>query len=158
MVKFGRFLVITLMGLFLGVTPGLAKDPHSVEEVQALVEKAHTLVVEKGIEDAKPLLHDKAGEFWSADNELYAFVIDYDGNWVIYPPKPAGEGQNLINVKDVDGKALVREMIELAKTQGSGWTEYRWMNPATQKIQKKKTFVQAVDGQPYFVAAGFYMD
>ncbi len=158
MVKIGRFLASLFVGFFFVSSTCLASDTHTIEEVQALAEKAHALVVEKGIEGAKPALHDKSGEFWSADQELYAFVIDYDGNWVIYPPKPAGEGKNLLNVKDADGKELVREMITLSKTEGSGWTEYRWMNPATQKIQKKKTFVKAVDGQPYFVAVGLYLD
>jgi signal transduction histidine kinase len=158
MVKIGRLFASFLLGLVFASNISLASDSHTVEEVQALAEKAHALVVEQGIEGAKPALHDKSGAFWSADQELYAFVIDYDGNWVIYPPKPAGEGKNLLNVKDADGKELVREMIDLAKTQGSGWTEYRWMNPATQKIQKKKTFVKAVDGQSYFVAVGLYLE
>jgi hypothetical protein len=34
-------------------------------------------------------------------------------------------GQNLLDVKDVQGKQPIREMLQIAQTRGSGWVDYR---------------------------------
>jgi hypothetical protein len=36
-------------------------------------------------------------------------------------------------MKDVEGKEFGKEIVELAKTKGSGWVEYRMTNAATKK-------------------------
>ncbi len=47
-------------------------------------------------------------------------------------------------------------MIEIAKTKGSGWLEYNWVNPVTKKIQPKKAWIARVEGEDYFVNCGAY--
>lgn len=126
------------------------------EEAKALCLKAATMVEAEGIEAARPKLHDKEGEYQKGDGELYVFVIDFEGTWLIYPPRPQGEGRSVLNVKDPDGKFLVKDMVALAQDEGEGWVEYRWMNPATNKIQPKVTFVKRIPDQDYFAAVGIY--
>jgi cytochrome c len=36
-------------------------------------------------------------------------------------------------------------MIEDAKTKGTGWSDYKWANPVTKKIDDKTTYFMKVD-------------
>ena len=79
-----------------------------------------------------------------------------DGKWLVYPPKPAGEGQSVINVKDADGKMLVQDIIKIAKEKGEGWIEYRWLNPVSNKIEHKITYVKRVPNADLVAYVGIY--
>ncbi len=126
----------------------------TVDDAKALVIKAAEVLKAEGLEKACPKFNDREGAFWKDGGELYVFVINFQGAWDCYPPKPAGVGTNLLDLKDVDGKELVKDMISIAKTAGEGWVEYQWKNPATNKIQPKATYVQRVGD--VFVASGVY--
>jgi cytochrome c len=47
-------------------------------------------------------------------------------------------------------------MVEVAKTKGGGWVDYSWVNPATKKVQPKKTWVQRVEGADMYVGCGIF--
>ena len=59
-------------------------------------------------------------------------------------------------MKDPDGKLIVQDFIEVAKGKGSGWSDYKFLNPATGKVEPKKTFVIRIDD--YFLGVGAYMN
>lgn len=65
-------------------------------------------------------------------------------------------GQNHMEQKDANGKAFVKEMVELAQTKGGGWVSYNWPNPATKKVQMKKTYIQRIEGLDMYVLCGVY--
>lgn len=149
-----KILATLSAGLLAAMLSQPAVAAPTVDDAKALVVKAAALLKADGLEKACPVFNDRAGEYWQENGELYVFVINFQGAWDCYPPKPAGVGTNLIDLKDVDGKELVKEMIDVAKTKGEGWVEYHWKNPATNKIQPKATYLQRVgDG---FVASGVY--
>ena len=62
--------------------------------------------------------------------------------------------KDMSGLKDADQKLFIVEMMQLAKTKGSGWVDYKWVNPATKKIEPKTTYIQKVDN--YFVGCGTY--
>ena len=131
----------------------MAEGATNPEVAKALALKAATLVKEQGVDAAKPLFHAQ-GE-WRHD-DIYVTVMDLTGTWLVYPVKPEGEGKSVINVKDADGKMLVQELVNTAKDKGEGWVEYRWLNPVTNKIQPKVTFVKMVPERNVFVYVGVY--
>jgi len=138
--------------LALSVSSFAAEKP-TADEAKALTLKAADLVASKGIDAARAVFHED-GEF--KHGEIYVNVIDMEGKWLVYPPRPAGEGQSVINVKDADGKALVQEIIKVAKDQGEGWVEYRWMNPTSNKIEPKLTYVKRVPNADLVAYVGIY--
>lgn len=139
------------LALTLSLPAGAAP---TTDQAKALVEKAAAVMQTNGLAAACPKFNDRTGDFWQENGELYVFVINFQGAWDCYPPKPEGVGTNLLNLKDMDGKEFVREMIELAKSKGEGWIEYQWKNPATNKIQPKSTYLKRVGDA--FVASGVY--
>jgi signal transduction histidine kinase len=88
------------------------------------------------------------------DRDLYPFVYDMSGRCVAHGARPALIGKNLIDIKDQDGKYLIREMVELSKGAGSGWIDYKWPNPQTNKIEDKSSYVEKMGD--YFVGVGVY--
>jgi signal transduction histidine kinase len=90
----------------------------------------------------------------------YIFIIDAHGVDLINPAFPNLEGRNMYNMRDEAGKYLIREMIEVAKTKGSGWVEYLWPKPGDANPVKKLSFVKAVklNDEMLVVGSGIYLD
>jgi signal transduction histidine kinase len=70
------------------------------------------------------------------------------------------EGKNLIDVKDVKGKLVVREYIDAALKNGSAWVDYYWYRPGENTPGLKHTYVRKVKHgkEMYFVGAGLYIE
>ena len=64
-------------------------------------------------------------------------------------------GKNVIELRDIDGKYLIKEFIEVTNTKGKGWVDYKWPNPITKVIQQKSSYVEKVDNDLIF-GVGIY--
>lgn len=89
------------------------------------------------------------------DRDLYPFIYDLDGVNVAHGSRPALVGKNLENLKDPDGVPLIRLMIQITKGKGSGWINYKWPNPITNKIEDKTSYCEKL-GDNYLVGVGVY--
>ena len=125
------------------------------DEVIAKCEAAAKLIQEKGIDIASQSIGDKEGPFvWK---DTYVFLMDLDGKMLAHPIKPSLTQQdNLLQVKDTDGKPLFVEFVELAGTQGKGWVDYMWPKPGQEAPAAKSSYILRVSGTPYLVGAGIY--
>lgn len=149
-----RILLAGLLafGLMTGAAVAQTAKP-SMDDAKAITLKAAALIADKGLEEAAKVFNVE-GEF--KFGEIYVNVIDLTGTWKVYPPRPAGVGQSVINVKDPDGKMIVQEVIKVGTGAGEGWVEYRWLNPASNKIEPKVTYVKRVAGQDLIAYVGIY--
>lgn len=73
------------------------------------------------------LFHNPTGPFLAKD--AYIFVFDRKGVDLVNPAFPNLEGRNLLELKDTHGKQVIREMLEVVQTRGSGWVDYMWPKP-----------------------------
>ncbi len=133
--------------------PAVAEQQTSPDEAKALALQAADLIVAKGLDGARTVLHEE-GQF--KHGELYVNVINTAGTWLVYPPTPTSEGRSVLEVQDATGKFLVRDIIKTAGEQGEGWVEYRWANPATKKVGPKVSYVKSVPGTDLIVYVGVY--
>jgi len=85
----------------------------------------------------------------------YFFVYDYDGATISLPPSPEIEGTNRWDLKDKNGKYIVRSLAEKAKSNG-GFVEYIYANPDTGEEENKIAYVEQIGDTNYFVGAGTY--
>ena len=60
----------------------------------------------------------------------YFYVLDSDAKFVLHPTK---EGENSLALKDLDGRLIFKDMIEMKSVQ----IEYHWLNAETNQPQKK---------------------
>jgi cytochrome c len=119
-----------------------------------LVAKAAKFYKANGQEKAFAAFNDKNGEFQKGG--LYLFVVGLDGVTAFNAVNPKLVGKSQMEIEDVNGKKFLQEMVELAKTKGSGWVEYMYKNPASGQIQPKKSYVQRIPGTELFAACGIY--
>ncbi|MBC5773048.1 cache domain-containing protein [Pontibacter sp. KCTC 32443] len=123
--------------------------------IEDVVDRAAALVQERG-KAAFDLLRDKKGPFYFMDT--YVFVESPEGVELVNPAQPSLEGRNLLNLKDLKGKTIVRDEIAAAITEGSAWLECYWYQPGTNAPALKETFVRMVqhNGETYIVGSGIY--
>lgn len=143
---------LVALGLSIGAAVAEGQKP-TQEDAKAITIKAVDLISAEGL--------DKAAQSFNVDGpfkfgEIYVNVIDFQGVWKVYPPRPTGVGQSVVNVKDPDGRFVVQDVLKVATGNGEGWTEYRWLNPATNKIEPKITYVKRVPGQELVAYVGIY--
>ena len=144
--------------LALNCLLSLAAENNAIENLpeakraQNLLQGAVKFFKEKG--DRALLAFDQQDVF--TDGELYVFVLSTQGRMLA----SGGASSNLVNqdvvgMKDADGKALFKEMIEQAAAKGSGEVEYRWLNRVDGKVERKLTYFQQVGER--IIAVGFYL-
>ena len=87
-------------------------------------------------------------------NPLYLFVYDMNGVVLAHGAEANLLSLNRLNVKDPDGKQYVKEFIAIGQAKGSGWVDYKRMNPEDKKIEHKTSFILAVEG--VLIGCGIY--
>jgi cytochrome c len=131
-------------------------DSPKAREISTLVDRAVSLLVQKGKETTFAELRQKNSEWFHDD--VYVFGDDFDGTVILNPAKPELEGKNLLDAKDRNGKAFNRAMRDVAEREGAGWVDYWWPKPGAAEASHKWSYVRKVivNGRPAFLGAGFY--
>lgn len=126
------------------------------EEAKSMVKKALNFYKSNGKDKTFAALNDPKGQF--IDRDLYVFVHDDKGIYYAIAPKPAFIGKDMSSVRDANGKFIVKEQIEVLAKQDSMWQEYDWQSPATNKIERKKTYCEKVSdkGESFHFCSGAY--
>lgn len=142
------------VSLYLLSTTSHADDARgSLDEAVALVKQGVAYYRANGRDKALAEFMRVGGPFLKKD--LYLFVYDSSGvNLAHINPKMVGK--NLLDMKDADGVSLIKEIIAKGDSkEGHGWTDYRWPNPATKVVEKKRTYTEKVDG--IYISCGAYI-
>ena len=79
-----------------------------------------------------------------ADRDLYVFCIGPDRSMTANGGYPSFVGQSVDVLKDANGKALGKSLIDAAAPGGGGSVKYPHINPVTRKPEPKVSFVQKV--------------
>lgn len=147
--------MMTAVALSLGILamPAWAADKGSADEAVAMVKKAAALIKSAGKEKAYAAISDPANKEFH-DRDLYVYVYDLNGVALAHGNNPKMVGKNLMALPDSNGKLMIKEMVELAKSKGSGWVEFKWPNPVTKAIEPKAGYIEKVDD--VMVGSGIY--
>jgi cytochrome c len=148
----GRILILLGALFVFGVSPIVAADNGTREEAVAMVKRVQEKFKRDGAEAIFEAVISKDKAF--NDRDLYPFIYTLDGVVVAHGANAAMVGKNLIDLKDPDGKFLIRELAVTAKGPGSGWVDYKWPNPITKLIENKSSYVERMGD--YFVGVGIY--
>jgi signal transduction histidine kinase len=118
------------------LAPAQAAGGASPDEAKAMAIKAAEFLKANGKDKAYPVFNDKANPAFR-DRDLYVFVVDSTGTTVSHGTNPALIGKSLLNLKDVDGKPFVQEMVGI---KDAGWVDYKWQNPQTKAVEPKTSY------------------
>jgi len=131
-----RILVAILINL-LSANFVLAINP--ADQAKAMVEEAVAFFNANGKQKTLTEINTPKGKW--VKGELYVFAYDLNGVVVAHPINPKLIGKNLIDVPDAAGKTFRKDIAEVARTKGTGWVDYKYKNPSTNKIEDKSTFL-----------------
>lgn len=131
-------------------------SPHATAiDAQKLLGEAVAFAIQNGLSDATKAFNDSRGAF--VHDDLYVFAVNLDsGKFEAHGMNPAWAGTDARDLHDVEGHALIQEMIDVAKTKGAGVVDYVWRNPVTNAVERKRSFIQRVDNS--LLGVGYYLD
>ncbi len=87
----------------------------------------------------------------------YFFVIDFEGQVLLYPRQPQLQGRNLSELQDKEGDYPIRKMLAQARS-GGGYVEYEWGRPSTGQMEGKLGYVEPIAGWEWMIGTGTYVD
>jgi cytochrome c len=143
--------VIALAG-GLSVAALAADEFGSAKEAEAMVGKAVAHIKAVGKEKAYQDFTNKAPGF--TDRDLYVVVYDLDGKVFAHGQNPKMVGKDLIDLRDPDGKAFVKERVDLARSKGKFWHDYKFTDPVSKKVLPKSTYCERLESTA--VCVGVY--
>ncbi len=126
-----------------------AQSRISKDEAQALVKKVIAQHKKDGKE--KALAACNSPEYYVKDDG-YIFAYLPDGTNVCHKNEKM-RTRNLMEMKDANGVPLIKEMIKICTTSGSGWLKYDWPNAVSKQVEPKESYAEFHDGVCY--ASGF---
>jgi len=138
-------MMITSIGLH-------AEDFGTQKDAETMVQKAISHIKSAGAETAYADFTGQKPEY--IKNDIYVVVYSMGGKALAHGQNPKQVGKELIGFKDADGKEFIKERIELAKSKGKFWQDYKFTDPVTKKILPKSAYCEKLDES--IVCAGIY--
>ena len=146
-----RFTVLALSVFCFFVLPARAEVQGTAKEAQAMVQKAIVAMKKNGIEPTIAEINKRDGQY--KDRDLYVVVYSMQGKNLAHI-NPRMVGKDMLELRDGDGKYFIKERIEIAKTKGSGWQDYKFVNPESKQIESKSMYLEKYEN--VIVACGIY--
>jgi signal transduction histidine kinase len=141
-----RALITVLSLLFV---PGVfAAEYGTPEEARAMLDR---VVAAMKADPVAALAKFNAGADGFKDRDLYPFCAGPDG---IMSAHPALLGKSASEIKDVDGKMVVEEMMKVAEEGKVTEVEYKWPQPGSTEPLPKVSYVTKIGDQ--VCGVGYY--
>jgi cytochrome c len=145
MIRIVRLLPAALVLAAFAMMGGnaIAAEGATKDQAVAMVQKAVAAIKADGPDKTYAAIDDPAGPF--VDRDLYIVVYGLDGMVLAHGANKSRIGTNQIGDKDSDGKAFVKERVEMAKTEPSFWQSYKFKNPTTDKVEPKQMYCERLE-------------
>jgi cytochrome c len=137
---------------FLSSLEGAPRD-HAMD-AELLLSNAVDKLTTDGAKTAFAAFNKHGGDF--VNGEVYVFVFDLKGKYMASGANPKLTGTDAHDLQDREGTYIVREMIDIAKSSGSGAVDYVWLNRNDNKVENKRSIIQKVG--KYIVGVGYYLN
>jgi signal transduction histidine kinase len=157
--------VLAAMWLALSISSGDCKTQLSqytykdTQNLVSLVEDAAGLIEKEGDAAFKEFAQ-KDSKWLNADHYLFAYTVD--GTTVLQPLRPDLVGQNVMDLEDMNGKRVIRQITNIGKrpaSDASGWVFYLWEDQAQLTPTWKAAYIRKVvtpDLKTYVIGSGSY--
>jgi len=147
-------VMVAVAGLLCSAAMAGAEERATKKEAEAMVKKA-VAAYKAGGEKVFADFTAPSKKFVSKD--LYIVAYDLTGKCVAHGQNAKQVGKDLIGMKDPDGKAFVKERIDLAKSKGTFWQDYKFTDPLTKKVLAKQMYCEKADDKN-IICGGVYKE
>jgi two-component system NarL family sensor kinase len=136
----------------------LASKEMELRHYVALAQRSIAHLYESGRGDAATL--DEAKRILASlsyGGDGYFFVYDMQGRNLMHPRQPELVGQDLWNLRDVNGQPTIQRLVERARA-GGGLQRYIWAKPSSHQPVPKLGYVVALPNWNWMMGTGIYLD
>ena len=139
-----RSITVICMAVFIMAVGSFtfAAESGTPAEAEAMAKKAVAYIKANGKDKAIQEVNNPKGQF--IDRDLYVTIYDMTGKCLAHGANPKMVGKDMIGLKDPDGKAHIKERVEMMKTKDKGWQDFKFTNPVSKKIEPKVAYVEKV--------------
>lgn len=88
----------------------------------------------------------------------YIFIYDFNGTLLFHPILKQNLNKNRINVTDINGKKVIKELIDISQKQKGGYVDYVWYKPDIKKDTKKLSYANSYNPWSWTIGKGVYLD
>jgi methyl-accepting chemotaxis protein len=127
----------------------------TADQARQLVFDAMVHIGSVGFERAVADFHNPHGHF--IDRDLYIFVLDREGYYVVHGAMPERDGTPLHDSPGLDVERLMTEAWTVCDQEQGGWVAYTMINPITGEMQSKSSYVVPID-QDRLLGCGCYVN
>lgn len=158
-VEIGGFSYVLGTGLYLPTRAACrdmptAREVDSRADLELFVRCAADMVAARGTEAFELLLKHR---YWIEDSN-YIFVTDQNCQYLVFPLDYNADRFSC-GLLDSEGTPVLQDILDITNSDaGEGYTSYVWLNPATNELESKTSYVIGVelDGELVSVGAGLY--
>jgi len=145
-------MAVVVAGLFCLAGMAGAEDRATKQEAEAMVKKAVAAYKAGG---EKTFADFTAPSKKFVIKDLYIVAYDFTGKCLAHGQNAKQVGKDLIGLKDPDGRAFIKERVELAKTKATFWQDYKFTDPLTKKVLAKQMYCEKADDKN-IICGGVY--
>jgi methyl-accepting chemotaxis protein len=127
----------------------------TADQARQLVFDALVQIRSVGYAKAVRDFHDPQGGF--IDRDLYVFIFDRAGFYVVHGSVPEKDGSDLRAIPGLDAEKLVADAWLVCDTDQGGWVNYTITNPVTREVQAKSSYVMPLDDDR-LIGCGCYLN
>lgn len=142
----------TVLTLSLLTLPHLAQAQHTATDATTLVRKAVNYLKKNGKDKLLAEASNPKGAF--VDHGLYLSIYTLDGKVVAHGANPKLIGIDVSQLRDANDRYFIKDILQAARTAGTGWVDYKWVDPATKALRDKSVYLEKADD--IVIAAGYY--
>lgn len=123
-----------------------------IEDAKHWVERAVAFYKASGKRVALAEYTNPNGQF--VQGEMYIYALNPRATMLAHGVNEKFVGEDFIDIKDYEGKMFIKEIVDTANKEDSGWIKYKWHNPVTKEVLLKNVYFRKVDD--LIICSGVY--
>ncbi|NPT46506.1 methyl-accepting chemotaxis protein [Paraburkholderia sp. 1N] len=88
----------------------------------------------------------------------YFVILNSKPTVLMHPTNPQMDGKNVDDYKDTNGVTFFREMVDLSKRDGQGFTAYSFPKPGRTEASPKVTYLASYQPWDWIITTGLFVD
>ena len=128
----------------------------SKEQLVSFVKEARAFIKIYGKEEALREFNDPKGLF--VRGELYIHANDFKCIVLASGRDAKLKGVDFAQLTDPNSTKICQDKVNILMKNPSGWLEYTFVHPKTNRLMKKLTYFERVDNENWYISSGMYIE
>ena len=146
---------LALLGLLVWPQARALADEPKPAQVKALVKAGVACALREGQEATVSAVNDPRGPLTRRSLRLFALDLE-TGVLLADPLRPGLAGKPVLDLIDAKGKAYYKVLADMARDQGSGWSDHFIVPPGGKYADIEAVYVERVPDSSLILGCGMF--